>query len=83
MGSRALQMSATADFDGDKTPDLAVPSLDRSRLRFLSFVPAHEIASVELPAKAATNLGLVAIENNPPAVVIGLEDGTLVVVRRD
>jgi hypothetical protein len=83
IGSRALQMSATADFDGDKAPDLAVPSLDRSRLRFLSFVPAHEIASVALPAKAATNLGLVAIENSPPAVVVGLEDGTLVVVRRD
>jgi hypothetical protein len=83
IGSRALQMSATADFDGDKAPDLAVPSLDRSRLRFLSFVPAHEIASVALPAKAATNLGLVAIENTPPAVVVGLEDGTLVVVRRD
>lgn len=83
IGSRALNMSATADFDGDKSLDVAVPSLDRSRLRFLSFVPAHEIASVALPAKAATDLGLVAIENGPPAVVIGLEDGTLVVVRRD
>jgi hypothetical protein len=83
IGSRALQMSATADFDGDKSQDLAVPSLDRSNLRFLSFVPAHEIASVALPAKAVTNLGLVAIENSPPAVVVGLADGTLVVVRRD
>jgi hypothetical protein len=83
IGSRALQMSATADFDGDKSPDLAVPSLDRGSLRFLSFIPAHEIASVALPAKAVTNLGLVAIENSPPAVVVGLADGTLVAVRRD
>jgi hypothetical protein len=83
IGSRALNMSAAADFDGDKSLDLAVPSLDRSRLRFLSFMPAREIASVALPAKAVTNLGLVAIENSPPAVVLGLEDGTLVVVRRD
>ncbi len=82
-GSRALKMSATADFDDDKTQDLVVPSLDRSRLRFLSFVPSHEIASVELPAKAVTNLGLVAIENSPPAVVVGLADGSLVVVRTD
>lgn len=83
IGSRALNMSAAADFDGDKSLDLAVPSLDRSKLRFLSFVPAHEIASVALPGKAVTNLGLVAIENSPPAVVVGLADGTLVAVRRD
>ena len=76
-------MSAAADFDGDKSLDLVVPSLDRSRLRFVSFVPAHEIASVALPDKAVTNLGLVAIENSPPAVVVGLADGTLVAVRRD
>ena len=83
IGSRALNMSAAADFDGDKSLDLVVPSLDRSRLRFVSFVPAHEIASVALPDKAVTNLGLVAIENSPPAVVVGLADGTLVAVRRD
>lgn len=83
IGSRALNMSAAADFDGDKSLDLVVPSFDRSKLRFLSFVPAHEIASVALPEKAVTNLGLVAIENSPPAVVVGLADGTLVAVRRD
>lgn len=81
-GSRAQQMSATGDFDGDRVPDLAVPSLDRSRLRLVSFMPAHEIASVALPEKAATNLGLVPIENSPPAVVVGLADGSLVAVRR-
>lgn len=83
IGSRALNMSAAADFDGDKSLDLVVPSLDRGKLRFLSFVPAHEIASVPLPGKTVTNLGLVAIENSPPAVVVGLADGTLVAVRRD
>lgn len=82
IGSRAQQMSAAADFDGDKIADIAVPSLDRSKLRLLSFMPAHEIASVALPAKAATNLGLIAIENSPPAVVVGLADGSLVAVRR-
>lgn len=82
-GSRALNMSAAADFDGDKSLDLAVPSFDHSRLRLLSFVPAHEIASIPLPAKAATDFGLVTIENGPPAVIVGLEDGTLVAVRRD
>ncbi len=81
IGSRALNMSASADFDGDSAQDIAVPSLDRSKLRLLSFMPAHEIASVPLPAKAVTNLGLIAIENSPPAVVLGLADGSLVAVR--
>jgi hypothetical protein len=75
-------MSAAADFDGDRVLDLAVPSLDRSKLRLLSFMPAHEIASVALPAQAVTNLGLIPIENSPPAVVVGLADGSLVAVRR-
>jgi hypothetical protein len=82
-GTRALNMSAAADFDGDGVLDLAVPSLDRSKLRLLSFMPAHEIASVALPAPAVTNLGLVPIENSPPAVVLGLADGSLVAVRRN
>jgi hypothetical protein len=83
-GTRAINMSATADFDGNGIADLAIPSLDRSRLRLISFVPtAHDIASVALPQKAVTNFGLVAIEGGPPAVAVGLADGSLVVVRRD
>ena len=76
-------MSAAGYFDSDRVLDLAIPSLDRRRLRLLSFMPAHEIASVALPAKAATDLGLIAIENSPPAVVMGLADGSLVAVRRN
>ena len=83
-GTRALDMSASADFDGDGVLDIAVPSLDRNRLRLIAFAPAvREIANVVLPAKAVTNLGLVAVKGSPPAVAVGLDDGTLVVVRRD
>ncbi len=82
-GTRAQQMSATADFNGDGIADLALPSLDRSRLRILSFArAAHEIASVALPAKAVTNFALVAGGAGPPAIAVGLADGTLVAVRR-
>ena len=82
-GSRALEMSVTADFDGDRIPDLAIPSLDRTRLRLISFVPeAHEIASVKLPAKAVTNLARVGTEQGAPAVALGLADGTLALVRQ-
>jgi len=86
-GTRALRMSATADFDGDGIADLAVPSLDRSHLRIVSFAPngspAHEISSVALPAPAVTDFGLIAVEQGPPAIAVGLAGGLLAVIRRD
>ena len=83
-GTRALAMSATADFDGDGVADIAAPSLDRSRLRIVSFAPkAREIANVPLPDKAVTNLALVAEKSGPPAIALGLADGSLVVIRRN
>jgi hypothetical protein len=82
-GTRSIDMAATADFDGDGIADIAAPSLDRSYLRIVSFAPQpREIASVALPAKATTNLGLVAQSKGPPAIAVGLADGSLVVIRR-
>lgn len=82
-GTRAIDMAAVADFDGDKIPDIAAPSLDRTHLRVVSFAPRpREIASVALPAKAATNLGLVTQSAGPPAIAVGLADGSLVAIRR-
>ncbi len=82
-GTRAIDMAAAADFDGDGIADIAAPSLDRNRLRIVSFAPqAREIASVPLPAKAVTDLGLVAESSGPPAIAVGLADGSLVVIRR-
>ena len=84
IGARALAMSITADFDGDGTADLALPSLDRTKLRIVSFAPsAREIASIALPAKAVSNLALVANEKGQPAIAAGLADGTLVLIRGD
>jgi len=81
-GSRALDMAAVADFNADNLADLAIPSLDRTRLRIVSFAPsAREIASIALPAKAETNLGLLK-GVMAPAVALGLADGSLVVVQR-
>jgi len=80
-GSRALDMSVAADFDGDGIADIALPSLDRTRLRIVSFAPApREIASAALPAKAVTNLGLIR-DGATLAVALGLEDGSLVLLR--
>jgi hypothetical protein len=82
-GTRVIDMAAVADFDGDGAADIAAPSLDRGRLRIVSFAPQpREIASVPLPAKAVTNLGLVAESAGPPAIALGLADGSLALIRR-
>lgn len=82
-GTRAIGMSAVADFDGDGIADIAAPALDLGSLRIVSFAPrAREIASVPLPAKAATNLGTIAESGKPPAIAVGLADGSLAVIRR-
>jgi hypothetical protein len=82
-GTRAIDMAATADFDGDGIADLAVPSLDRTRVRIIAFAAkTREIVNVQLPSKAATNFGFVADGSGPPAIVVGLADGSLIVVRK-
>jgi hypothetical protein len=81
IGTHALDMATVGDFDGDNIADIAIPSFDRTRLRIISFAPQpREIASVALPAKAATNLGLLQ-GVMAPAVALGLEDGSLAVVQ--
>jgi len=81
-GTRAIDMDAVADFDGDGIADIAVPSLDRNALRILTFAPQpHEIANMPLPAKAQTNLGLVR-DGKAPVILLGLADGSLVAIRQ-
>ncbi|HVZ51475.1 MAG TPA: VCBS repeat-containing protein [Pseudolabrys sp.] len=83
-GTRAIDMSAVADFDGDGIADLAVPSLDRKRLRLIGFMPkAHELAGLPLPAAAVTDLALIpGAKPQTPAVVLGLADGRLALMQR-
>lgn len=81
-GTRAIHMAAIGDFDGDGAADVAVPSLDRTRLRIIGFKPqVHEIATIPLPAKAIINAAVVTTAD-VPAIALGLSDGSLVIVRR-
>ena len=81
IGSRVLGMSAMADIDGDGRLDLAIPSLDRRALRLIAFTPQpRDIARVPLPARVVTNIGAIALGGRP-AVVAGLENGQLVLIR--
>lgn len=80
IGSRALGMSWTSDFDGDGHPDLAVPSLDRRTLRLIAFTPhVRDIARIAIPARATSNIGSTMF-NGRPALVMALEDGRLIIV---
>jgi hypothetical protein len=60
IGSPHQALSVIADFNGDGRPDLAVPSQDRRRLRFLSFSKGRvsEFGRVELTAPASENFVL-------------------------
>jgi hypothetical protein len=81
-GTRQIDMSAVADFDGDGLSDIAIPSLDRANLRIVSFAPhPREIALVPLPAKAETNMGLIR-DGTALVIVEGLADGSLAVLQQ-
>jgi FG-GAP-like repeat len=75
IGSREMGLSAVADFDGDGVMDLAIPSLDRRSIRFITFKGgAREIGRKELPSPAVSDFRL-EHTNGKPTVVVGLGDG--------
>jgi hypothetical protein len=82
-GSRNLGLAAVADFDGDGVTDLAIPSLDRRSLRFLSFRGgARELRRVPLPSPAVSDFALETV-GGKPVVVVGLAGGRKLRVRYD
>lgn len=71
-GSPHLGLSAVADFDGDGIADLAIPSLDRRSVRFLTLKSGvRELARKVLPSPAASDFA-VEYEGGKPVVVVGL-----------
>jgi hypothetical protein len=75
IGSPSLGLAAVADFDGDGIADLAVPSLDRRSLRFVTFRGGpRELARKRLPAPAVADFEVIR-RGRRPAVVVGLAGG--------
>jgi hypothetical protein len=75
IGSSRLGLSAVADFNGDGVADLAVPTLDRRELRFISFKGgAKEISRKALPSPAADDF-TIDRTGGRPAVLVGLAGG--------
>jgi hypothetical protein len=75
IGSSRLGLSAVADFNGDGVADLAVPTLDRRELRFISFKGgAMEISRKALPSPAADDF-TIDRTGGRPAVLVGLAGG--------
>ncbi len=74
-GSPNLGLSAIADFDGDGVADLAIPSLDRRSLRFITFKGGvRELARKSLPSPAVSDF-TIEREGGKPVVVVGLGGG--------
>lgn len=74
-GSRDIGLSVVADFDGDGVADLALPSLDRRSLRFITAKGGlRELARVVLPAPAVADFRLEIVAGKP-VVVVGLGGG--------
>jgi hypothetical protein len=79
-GSREIGLTAVADFDGDGVADLALPSLDRRSLRFITIKGgARELARKALPSRAASDFALEVVSGKT-VVVVGLEGGRKVAI---
>ena len=78
-GSKVMNMSAQADFDGDGKIDLVVPGVDRSQLRIISFAGGMvaEPGYIKLPGRVVTEIVSVVIDGKP-AIVAGLDTGMVV-----
>ena len=70
IGSPHLGLSTVADFDGDGVADLAVPTRDRTALRFLSFRGGvHELGRKPLTSPATGDFTLRRVSGRPVVVV--------------
>ena len=83
-GQPEQDMAVIADFDGDQIADVAVPDSARTAIRILTFAGGKvgEPAGIPLPSPAATAIaGIKPEPGQRPMLLLGLEDGQLVLLR--
>jgi hypothetical protein len=84
IGARIQDMAATLNWDGDGVPDIAVPDGQRRSLRVMGFAGGEPRELVRIPHPAPIVSAVLPArlgEDGAVAIVYGLADGTLVVVR--
>ncbi len=80
INSRNLDMAVAADFNGDGTPELAVPTQDRRRVVGLQRVPdgVREVWSLSVGSgRVISNLSALALTDGGLALAIGTDDNRL------
>jgi hypothetical protein len=83
IGSREMRLSALVDINGDGTPELALPSANRRRLRIVGYSDQrlNDRATVRLPARIDKAIAVLG-SDLATRIVIGLENGTVYGVGR-
>jgi hypothetical protein len=83
INSRNLDMAVAGDFDGDGTPEIVLPSQDRSRVAGLQLDAAYNVVeawSFPLDGTLTTNLSAVELPDGRLALAVGVQtdDGATV-----
>lgn len=75
IGSGELRLSTSLDVDGDRRPDLVIPSLNRSELVFYGLIRNRfvEKARIDLPARINKAIGTREV-NGETQIIIGLDN---------
>ncbi len=83
IGSTEMRLSAIADVNADGRPDLALPSDNRRKLRFVGFGKAgpRQIGIVSLPARINKAIGVEGAGRDL-RFVVGVENGRVYEIRR-
>jgi hypothetical protein len=81
LGSTALDNAAAADVNGDGTPELVIPTLDRTALAILSLKGGiKELSRIPLPAPAGRGVGVLGAGKDTH-ILVALEDGRVALAR--
>jgi hypothetical protein len=83
-GSLDQGLSAVASVDGDRIPDLVLPSAARDEMRMVTAAGGRirDIVTLPLPAPVVTTIGVVS-RSPVPTFATGLDDGSLVAITKE